>query len=451
MATKINDSIFKQFLGTIDEFKTYYNERLSEESREKLKECLVFIHDKPVTNELGETVWNNDGYIFTNGYYYTCRETNLTADVLKDLIANGSTEAAGISWKIVDGKLVFTPVIKEDLTALTKVGFVENGQTFEAGTSIEDILNAIFAKEVWYAANFTYADNLTVSMSAPALSATVDGATASSGVTYEIGAPVTVDCTMNASSYTGGDKYTVTCSTSGNNGFVKNGDTSTKLTSLDVPAAVSTSGSDSLEITSKSKCFGNVTVSSNGISSTGLNIQSGDNTLSVRSNSVSYTTTAAPTDDMKTLTTLSNKGKYYDETTKDGVSIKHTVGDSDTKTQSPTNTITLKGAYKYYYVWSAATCPTIPENFSGDLSDWTENWGTKTINPTATAMNDIAWVLKPTGTAPTIVEPTTGAVTSFETVSTHTNKYGTQYTLYRFPRTVAGIAGGANYKDMKLN
>ena len=268
---------------------------------------------------------------------------------------------------------------------------------------------------------------------------------------FRSGAPVNVTASVNASSYTGGDKYTVTCSTTGNNGFVKNGDTKTKLTSLVVPATLNVYGSDTLSFTTKSNCFANLSIADNAISATNIALKSGANALTVKTTTKGHSMTAAPTDDMKVLTTLSNKSKYYDETTKDGVNIKHTISKTWSETLEATSTITLTGAYKYYYVWSAASCPTIPENFCGDLDEWTESWGTKTVNSTATSMTAIAWVLKPAGTAPTIVEPTTGAVTSFEEVSTHTNKYGTSYKLYRFPKASAGTAGGANYKDMKLN
>jgi hypothetical protein len=440
----INNSIFKQYLGTLDQFKAYYAS-LSNEQATALHKAIVFIHDKKVDDS-----WNNDGYIFANGQYYTCRDanTNLTASTLITLIEQGNT--SGVKVEEVDGKLLFTPVLKEELKALTNVGFVTSGKTWSAGTDLETILNDIFAKEVWYAANFTYTDNLVVTVPNPTLTVTVDGKTATSG-TYEIGAPVTVTASLNASSHTGGDKYTVACSTSGNNGFVKNGDTKTRLTSLVVPATLNMYGSDGLTAPTKSNCFANISIADNTISATDIALKSGQNALTVKTTSKSYSLSAAPTDDMKTLTTLSNKGKYYDETTKDGVNIKHTISKTWSETQEATSTITLTGNYKYYYVWSAATCPTIPTSFSGDLDGWTENWGTKTINSTATSMSNIAWVLKPTGTATTIVEPTTGAVTSFETVSTHTNKYGTSYTLYRFPKASAGIAGGANYKDMKLN
>jgi hypothetical protein len=286
-------------------------------------------------------------------------------------------------------------------------------------------------------------------MTAPALTVTVDGATATNSSTYEIGAPVVVSGSMSASSATG-NSFDITCSTPNNNGFVTNGDTSTRLDELSINANLTSSDSDSLSITAKGGAFKDMAVSSNALSGSSV-VTSGTNNITLKSTSKTYTLTADPAATETTLTTLSNKNKYYDEEIKDNVSIKHTVGKTVSDTKTPTSSISFTGAYKYYYVWSAASCPTIPENFYGDLSTWTENWGTKTVNPTATAMNDIAWVLKPSGTAPTIVEPTTGTVTSFETVSTHTNKYGTSYTLYRFPKASAGSAGGANYKDMKLN
>jgi hypothetical protein len=255
---------------------------------------------------------------------------------------------------------------------------------------------------------------------------------------------------MSTSSATG-NGFDITCSTQGNNGFVTNGDTSTRLEELSISANLTSNGSDSLSITAKGGAFKDMVVSGNALSGSSA-VTSGTNNITLKSTSKTYTLTAKPTENVNNiLTTLSNKGNYSSNNTEDGVSIKHTVSKTVSDKKEPTSAMSFTGAYKYYYVWSAASCPAIPTNFSGDLEGWTENWGTKTINATATAMNDIAWVLKPSGTAPTIVEPTTGAVTSFETVSTHTNKYGTSYTLYRFPKASAGSAGGANYKDMKLN
>ena len=446
----INNSIFKQYLGTLDEFKAYYA-ALDSIQQAALSRALVFIHDKEV-----DGAWNNDGYIFANGKYYACRESaaGLTLNTLLSLIETGDT--SGVDVVESDGKLVFTPVIKDELKALTSVGFVEPGKIWAARTPIEDILNDIFAKEIWYKAEFKYADDLVVTMNKPTLTVTVGGSTgvtgttAVNGSTYEIGAPITVSGSMNASDATG-TKFTVTCLTTGNNGFVTNGATSTKLTSLIVGATLSNSGSDALSVTAQSGAFKNMTVSDDNTLSDSNEVTSGTNSITLKSTSKSYTLTATPATSETTLTTLSNKGNYSSNDTEDDVSIKHTVKQTKTLNSTPTSSISFTGAYKYYYVWSAASQPNIPTDFSGDLEGWDENWGTKTINTTATAMNDIAWVLKPSGTAPTIVEPTTGAVTSFETISTHTNKYGTSYTLYRFPKTSAGSAGGANYKDMKLN
>lgn len=435
----INNSIFKQYIGSLDKFKTYY-ENLDDLQKAALTTAVVFIHESVVDDQ-----WDGNGYIFANGMYYACGNTNLTANVLLSLIKEGTTN--GVKVEVEGDKLIFTPVLKEELKALTNVGFVTSGKIWSAGTDLETILNDIFAKEVWYKADFTYTDNLVVSMNTPSLVVTVDGVTATSGSNYEIGASVSVESEMYASSYTGGTQYTVTCSTADNNGFVKNGDTTTKLTSLVVPATVSTGDTvDSLSITSKTKCFANVAVSSNSINASNLTLQSGDNTLTIKSSSKDYTLTAAPTSDMVTLTTLSNKGKYYTDSTKDGVSIKHSTSKTITEDKNPTNTITLKGAYKYYYVWGAASLPTIPTNFSGDLDGWTENWGSTTVNSTATTLNGSIYVLKPVNAAPSMNDamgiPVLAA--AWEKKGEYTNKFGTTYYLYYFG------SNGSKYSKLVL-
>lgn len=423
----ISNSIFKQYYGTLEEFKAYYN-GLSEEQRIALSRALVFIHDKTVDDN-----WNNDGYIFANGKYYTCRETNLTASMLKDLLVSG--DSSGMDIEEVDGKLVFTAVLKEDLKALTSVGFVENGKTWEKGTSLEQILNDIFAKEVWYTAAFSYDDNLVVSMTAPALTVTVDGAAAANSSTYEIGAPVVVSGSMSGSSATG-NNFKITCSTPGNNGFVTNGATGTRLTELNVDAGLASSGSDSLSITAKGGAFKDMAVSSNNTLSGSSVVTSDTNNITLKSTSKTYTLTATPDASETTLTTLSNKNKYYDEETKDNISIKHTVGQTASSTKTHTSSISFTGKYKYYYAWGVQSLPTIPTSFSGDLEgSWTESWNSTTIsNRTKKSLSGYIYVLKPVDSKPKIADGMGSDVSaSFEKSSTtYTNKYGTTYYLYSF-------------------
>ena len=443
--TKINNSIFKQYLGSLEQFKTYYSE-LDEISKVALGKALIFIHDEVVDGQ-----WNNDGYIFANNKYYTCRETNLTTSTLLSLIEAGNT--SGVNVEEVDGKLVFTAIIKEELKALTSVGFVESGKIWAAGTDIETILNDIFAKEVWYTASFNYAENFRINMNVPTSSITVDGVavTANFSDNKEIGAPVTVEASLNgSSSYSNGDKFILTCSTIDNNGFVTNGDTSTKLDYLEVGATVSVKESLATDYLTASGngAFKDMVVTNNTISANST-VTANTNNISIVSNSKTYIMTATPTDDQKVLTTLSNKGKYYDEDTKDGVSIKHTVERSLEENATRQVNISFEGKYKFYYTWGAASLPTIPEKFSGDLTGWTSNWGSTIINNnTPTELNGTIYVLKPTAISadPTIKNefgqaPATG-MTKSETI--YTNKYGTTYKLYSFS------ANGAKYQTLVL-
>lgn len=443
MANKFNNSIFKQYLGSLEQFKAYYS-KLNQESQTALRRALIFIHDEAV-----DGTWNNDGYIFANGKYYTCRETNLTASMLLSLIETGNT--SGVSVEEVEGKLVFTPCLKDELKALTNVGFVEAGKTWDAGTSLEQVLNDIFAKEVWYAASFNYAENLTVSMSKPSLTVTVDGTSVTgTSNTCEIGAPVTVSGSISASSYTGGDKFTVTCTTADNNGFVTNGATGTKLETLEVEALlrVKANTADALTIRTNSGAFSGATVSNNSVSGSGK-IAGGTNSVSLRASSKTYVMTANPTDDQKVLTTLSNKDNYTSNETEGDVTVKHTVAKTYEESKYDDSTVTINGAYKFYYVWGAASLPTIPENFCGNLDGWEENWGSKTVNNnTPTELNGTIYVLKPTAVAadPTIKNefgqaPAAGMAKS---ETTYTNKYGTTYKLYSFS------ANGAKYQTLVL-
>ena len=434
----INNSIFKQYLGSLTEFKVYY-ESLDDSQKAALSKALVFIHDKMVDGN-----WNNEGYIFANGKYYACRESaSLTVNTLLSLIETGDT--SGVRVEEENGKLVFTPVIKETLTALTSVGFVESGKTWAAGTDIETILNDIFAKEVWYAANFTYTENLVVTMSKPSLTVTVDGVTAVKDSTYEIGAPISVTGSMIASSASG-DKFTITCSTANNNGFVTNGDTSTKLESLSMPATLSNTGDDALTAPTKTGAFTDLSVENNAISYSG-NVTAGSNSLSIKSTSKTYKLTATPTEGTNNvLTTLSNKGNYSSNDTEDGVSIKHSVSKTHTESATPTASMSFNGNYKYYYVWGAAELPTIPENFSGDLEGWDESWGSVILySGTPNELTGYIYVLKPTSNGdPKINNDFGQAGTVIKESATYTNKYGTQYSLYSF------YSNGSKYMDLVL-
>ena len=443
----INNSIFKQYIGSLDQFKVYY-ENLDDLQKAALTTAVVFIHESVVDDQ-----WDGNGYIFANGMYYACGNTNLTASVLLSLIKEGTTN--GVKVEVDGDKLIFTPVLKEELKALTNVGFVESGKTWSAGTDLETILNDIFAKEVWYKADFAYAENLVVTVPKPTLTVTVDGSTAANSGTYEIGAPVVLTGSMTNTSATG-NKFTLTCANA-LNGFVTNGaaadlddgDSATGITSLEVAATLSNSGSDALSVSNLGGAFANAAVSNNAVSLSGESVvvKSGTNKITLTTTSKTYTLTANPSDNEKTLTTLSNKNKYYTETTKDDVTIKHTVSKTHSETPTNNSSISFTGAYKYYYVWGVASQPTIPTaaDFKGDLDGWTENWGSKTLYAnTPTALNGSLYILKPTSAGAPKINNEFGQAGAYTTVSTHTNKYGTAYTLYMFQ------SSGAKYKDIVL-
>lgn len=434
----INNSIFKQYLGTLDAFKAYYG-NLDELQKAALKSAIVFIHES-----VADDTWSGDGYIFANGMYYACGNTNLTAKVLLDLIKEGTTN--GVRVEEVDGKLVFTSVLKEDLTALINVGFVESGTTFTAGTTIEEVLNAIFAKEVWYKADttFSYSGNLSVSITKPTLTVTVDGSTATNSSTYEIGAPVVLTGSMTNTSATG-NKFTLTCA-SALNGFItngaaanlKDGDSTTGITSLEVDATLSNSGSDTLSVSNLGGAFANAAVSNNAVSLSGESVvvKSGTNKITLTTTSKTYTLTANPSDDEKTLTTLSNKNKYYTETTKDDVTIKHTVSKTYSEAPTSNSSISFTGAYKYYYVWGVESLPTIPTNFSGNLESWNENWGSKNVygNNVKKSLSGYIYVLKPVDSKPGLLDGIGQDVSAswVKSDTTYTNKYGTTYYLFSY-------------------
>lgn len=455
----INNSIFKQYLGTLDEFKAYYA-ALDSIQQAALSRALVFIHDKEV-----DGAWNNDGYIFANGKYYTCRESaGLTLNTLLSLIETGDT--SGVDVVESDGKLVFTPIIKNELKALTSVGFVESGKIWAARTPIEDILNDIFAKEIWYLATSStvvYSGVITASIPAPTLNVTVDEVTITGSTTCEIGAPITLSGALQGSTATYKQNFTVTCNAKGsdgsnNNGFALYGSTgyptSGATTSVSISATAGSTGSDTLSIPTstgnKSGGFQSAIIDSNQLKfatgATNQYVHGGTNKIEIKSTSKTYTATANPGDTQKYLYTISNKGNYPTADTMDDVDVKQAISKTESVTPTKTSSITITGNYKYYYVWGATSQPNIPTNFNGDLEGWTENWGSKKLyEDTPTALNGYIYILKPTSEgAPKINNEFTQAGEFTKENTTYTNKYGTKYSLYSFS------SAGSKYKDVIL-
>jgi hypothetical protein len=475
----INNSIFKQYLGTLDQFKSYYG-KLTGEQKTALDAAIVFIHDKPV-----DSAWNHDGYIFANGLYYTCR--NVDADTLSNLIFTGDASGVKVSVVTVDvkdaeGNVIGTteqvdivPVLKEDLvsTVTSAVGFIKNGHTWPKGTSLEKVLADIFSKEYWYKAEFNYSNLKTVTYVEPTLTVTVGGAAASNNATYEIGAPVSVSATMNASTIAGTNEVKVTPKTSGVK-FSTIGNLDTAL-SEKTYSATYTEGTDALSVTSKSGCFNSASVSNNAVSATG-NIAASNSITITTTHSGSKLTLSTTSDVDNKLYTRSNKNNLKKDA--DGnvsttatdindasVTVEHTVATANavSPTGDNTNSITLKGAYKYYYVWGSATEPTIPESFTGKLTDWTDAWSTglSTINAgeanaKAIGTGKFIYVLKPSSASGTkgnisLTDSAKNQVGgTFALIKTINNGFDTEYKLYRYPEDDGG-AGTALYYDLKLN
>lgn len=453
----ITNSIFKQFFGDLTAFQTYWASKTAEEQA-ILKKSIVFIHPESVSDE-----WAGSGYIFANGHLYSCVETNLTASQLIALIETGNT--SGVSVEEKDGKLIFTPVIKNDLIVTAdKVGFIEAGHSWAAGTSIEQILNDIFSQEVWYKADFTKSHNMSVSIPQPSIDVKIGGTTITSTTgTYEIGAPVECTYAVQGSTVakTSGDSYAITHTFKGSNynGCVlNNGAELTKdIKSYTIEggtAVTGTTGSDSATGVTSSGAFKSLSTTVTGTTS---KITSGTNSLEVQVKSQTYKlelSTGATGTTGLIIYTLSNKGnKPVDESgnlvsTKDGVDVSFELGTSVAATASATNSkkISFTGAYKYYYVWGAAELPTIPEDFCGDLEGWDENWGSKTLyKDTPTTLNGYIYILKPASNgAPTINNEFTQAGEFTKETTSYTNKYGTVYSLYSFS------SAGSKYKDIVL-
>lgn len=113
-----------------------------------------------------------------------------------------------------------------------------------------------------------------------------------------------------------------------------------------------------------------------------------------------------------------------------------------------TKTLTVYSNYKYYYVWGVTSLPTIPSNFSGDISKWTSSWGSSSIvGNTAKSLSGYIYVLKPVDSKFTLQNgqgiDVSGSIVKENT--TYTNKYGTTYYLFRYYD-----AGPSDYKNFTL-
>lgn len=112
--------IFKQFFGTLAQFKSWLAEKDSEQvsNAAKIGDALVFIHEKPqyYTSEGFDATFTLEGYIYANGLFYKMsdvQEYELTAEKIAALVSEDSACAVEVTE---DGKLYFTPipVVAED-------------------------------------------------------------------------------------------------------------------------------------------------------------------------------------------------------------------------------------------------------------------------------------------------------------------------------------------------
>ena len=144
--------IFKQFTGTIDEFKTWVK---TGSNAQDLGNAIVFIHEEPQYFNGGTTFDDTssfEGAIYANGYFYKASDVEgyeLTAEKIAELVSGKSGVSVTIDEQSDPHKLIFTPVLVNELTVTgVTVGGVSDGKTFAAGTSIEEVLTAILKKEI---------------------------------------------------------------------------------------------------------------------------------------------------------------------------------------------------------------------------------------------------------------------------------------------------------------
>lgn len=99
---------------------------------------------------------SNSGWLYANEEYYTAQEmTGLTPESLKDVLDGDS-----IGVEISNGKLKLTPLLQANVTSnlQTAVGYIPTGtQTdiFTAGMSLDDIIKKIFCKVLDYTTSIT--------------------------------------------------------------------------------------------------------------------------------------------------------------------------------------------------------------------------------------------------------------------------------------------------------
>lgn len=326
----------------------------------------------------------------------------------------------------------YKPVLTNDLESLVDVGLVKKGDSWAVGTPIENVITDILSKEIWFEANFNYESNLVIKMDEPEISVNVDGVYAKDNDYFEIGAPVEFNYTTYNSTASG-DKFTLTCVTPNNNGFVANGNIENKLNSIDISGVITNEYNDSYEIEKGPE-----------------KIDKGVNNFYVKSTSKKYSLITSPIEEKNDqLSTLSNKGNYSSNLEESGVQISHKVNKTDSKQITVEKSISINGDYKYYYIWGTNVLPEIPEKFNGDLELFTSNWGTTLVNEDSEELNGFLYVLKPTNDTPPTLQNEFGAdvSNSFIKMEEYINKYNTKYTLYRFPEK---SANGAKYKKLNL-
>ena len=91
----LNNQMFKQYIGSLDDFKKYIEE-LEPTKFEEIEKSIVFIHPTPIaynpsTNEIDNNAIFN-GWIYANGYYYTCENVDASIKEAKTTLSDSSTD-----------------------------------------------------------------------------------------------------------------------------------------------------------------------------------------------------------------------------------------------------------------------------------------------------------------------------------------------------------------------
>ena len=366
----MTNSIFKQYIGTLEEFKAWLSTNTNKSS---LGSSIVFIH----ANDIDDAEAEFTGWIYANGHYYQSGTSLKIGDIANMLVSGDGVRVRMMKDDNNEDKIYFDAVVQSDIKiaggplASTAVATVFTGGKIPKGMTIQKVLETLFLKEIWGApSNPSY--TFSTSVDAPTVNFNKSGSVkVGTIVTCSATAPTTTQATIQKAEVS---NYTY--------GYSLNGTTIVNKNSYIQSKTPTLSGDTSLVATFTNLYDVQGTAIDN---NDGLKTEAyvGEGQGTYQATYTGQEVTASPFT-IESIYNVSNTSKISkDENVKtisqDGfiVSNAYSNGKLDAPTNSASKSVT--GVWGYFY--KTISSPTLPSMTSDDIRTWT--WSAtqpKTIN-----------------------------------------------------------------------